>query len=240
MPMPTSLRSGSYRRWLSEDLSTLIESKELGFSTVNKTYLRSRWLVQILQLEQDAARARKLYQALRLTTVIGSLLLLMLVTLRFNDALLGGWAGMVYYLTVLTSLAVAASIAVEHIFNYGERARLFAVQLDKLKTEGWCFLQLSGRYNRFGSHEEAFASFANQVESLSRRESAEVYVPEIVRDRRVESEASAPAPEKKPRSFSPTATPERSSVIRTTSPTSTTSATPRTITHHQVEPESIQ
>lgn len=240
MPMPTSLRDGSYRRWLSEDLSTLIESKELGFSTVNKTYLRSRWLVQILQLEQDATRARKLYQALRLTTVIGSLLLLMLVTLRFNDALLGGWAGVVYYLTVLMSLAVAASIALEHIFNYGERARLLAVQLDKLKTEGWCFLQLSGRYNRFGMHEEAFASFANQVESLSRRDATEVYVPEIVRDRRVESEANATAPEKKPRSFSPTATPERSSVIRTSSPTTTTTASPQTMTHHHVEPESIQ
>ncbi|MCP9495240.1 MAG: DUF4231 domain-containing protein [Pyrinomonadaceae bacterium MAG19_C2-C3] len=239
MPMPTSLRNGSYRRWLSEDLSTLIESKELGFSTVNKTYLRSRWLVQILQLEQDATRARKLHQALRLTTVIGSLLLLMFVTLRFNDTLLGGWAGLVYYLTVMMSLAVAASIAVEHIFNYGERARLLAIQLDKLKTEGWCFLQLSGRYNRFGTHEEAFASFANQVESLSRRDAGEVYVPEIVRDRRVESEASANVPEKKPHSFSPTATPERSSVIRT-SPTTTTTDRAQTMTHHHVEPESIQ
>jgi len=233
MPMPTSLRNGSYRRWLSEDLSTLIESKELGLSIINKTYLRSRWLVQILRLEQDATRARTFHQALRLTIALGSLLLVMFVALRFNDAALGSWAGTLYYATMLTSLAVATSIALEHIFNFGERTRTLDLQLDKLKTEGWCFLQLSGRYNRFGAHEEAFASFANQIESLSRRD-AEVYVPEIVRDRRVGSEANGVAPEKKSLSYSPTATPERSPVTRTS-----TTVNPQTMPQH-AEPERIQ
>ncbi len=233
MSMPSSLRDGAYRRWLSADLSALIESKDLSLSTINKSYLRSRWLVQILQLEQDTTRARQKFQALRLINVIGSLLLVMLVTLRFDDAQLGGWAARLYYMTIVLSLLVAASVAVEHMFNFGEQARTRASMLDRLKTEGWSFLQLSGRYSRFGSHEEAFPAFANQVESLSRHE-REVFIPEIVRDRRVESEAGDAAPVKKPSSYSPTGTGAgRASTV-------STQAGVRTLTPSHSEPDSIQ
>lgn len=244
MSMPSSLRDGAYRRWLSADLSALIDSKELSLSVINKTYLRSRWLVQILQLEQNAGRTRLRYQALRLITAIGSLLLVMLVTLRFNDALLGAWASRIYYTTVVLSLMVAASVAVEQMYNFGERGRSLQRLLDKLKTEGWCFLQLSGRYNNFNSHEEAFAAFANQVESLSRQQrqqDAEVFIPEIVPDRRViiepqraiESETVLTAPEKK----SVYSSPKAAATTTTTTSSSTASTVPHRI--NTVSPSSV-
>jgi hypothetical protein len=116
-------------------------------------------------------------------TAIGSILVLMLVSLRIDEQKLAQWDTPVRYLTVFFSLLVAASIAIEHLFNYGERQRHFEQKLDRLKTEGWRFFQLSGHYRHYETHAEAFPAFTNQVEDLSQRE-VEVYSSRVMTERR--------------------------------------------------------
>lgn len=183
MSVPASYHSASYRAWLNEELGATIESKELGLSNLQKNYLRSRWLEQVLRMEYEVSRALKRHQALRLMAAIGSLAVLMLVSLRLDDQKLVQFDAPLRYATVLLSLLVAASIGIEHLFNYGERQRQYQHKLERLKTEGWRFFELSGHYRHYASHAEAFPAFTSQVEDLTQRE-VEVYSSRVTVERR--------------------------------------------------------
>jgi hypothetical protein len=179
---------------MSEDLGALVESKDLALSHLQKGYVRSRWLQQVLRLDYELQRALKKYQVLRLATALGCLVILMLVSIGFDEGRWGTWANGVRNLTILSTLLVAACVVVEHLFNYGQRWRDTKQHLERLQTEGWRFLQLSGHYRHYEHHAAAFAAFVNQVEEMSQRE-VEVYSSRVLHERRKgggASEADSP------------------------------------------------
>jgi hypothetical protein len=183
MALPARYRGAGYRAWLSEDLGALIESKDLSLSNLQKGYVRSRWLQQVLRLDYELQRALKKYQTLRLLTALGCLVILMLVSLGFDEPRLGVWANPVRYLTILFTLLVSGSVVIEHLFDYGQSWRDTEQNLERLQTEGWRFLQLSGHYRHYENHAAAFSAFVNQVEELSQHE-VEVYSSRVLHERR--------------------------------------------------------
>lgn len=183
---------------LREELSSIVESKELALSNLQKSYLRSRWMEQLLLTSGKYKRAMRTYYALRLSTLIGCLLILLLVSLNVN-ASEGGWLSPVRGLTIFFSLLVSACVAIEHLFNLGESHRRYERVAERLKAEGWRFLQLSGPYQSYKSHSDAFAVFANQVEALSQMD-VEVYNFDVVGERRGAAHA---AEEERPKKLFP-------------------------------------
>lgn len=174
----------AYRQWLKEDLEGLISSLDLP--DLQKHFLRSRWMDQVLWMEGRADSARNWYYRLRLTTIIGGVIIPALVSLRFDgraDDVLG-------WITFAVSLLVAISAAVEEFFHYGERWRHYRRSVELLKNEGWQFFQLSGPYRRFKSHPEAYRAFASRVEDINRLD-VEAYVTEVVREKQEEREGEA-------------------------------------------------
>lgn len=196
MALPARYRGAGYRAWLSEDLGALIESKDLSLSNLQKGYVRSRWLQQVLRLDYELQRTLKRHQILRLATALGCLVILMLVSLGFDEARLGSWANPVRYLTILFTLLVSACVVVEHLFDYGQRWRDTEQSLERLQTEGWRFLQMSGHYRHYESQAAAFSAFVNQVEELSQHE-IEVYSSRVLHERRKGGGASEPDSVKK-------------------------------------------
>jgi hypothetical protein len=171
----------AYREWLKKDLGGLIEALEL--SDLHKHFLQSRWLDQVLWMEGKADRARDWYYRLRLTTIIGGVIIPALVSLNFT----AGAAVVVGWITFSVSLLVAISAAVEEFFHYGERWRHYRQMVEELKIEGWQFFQLSGPYRRFNSHTEAYRAFAARVEDINRTD-VEAYITSVVREKQDEGE----------------------------------------------------
>jgi hypothetical protein len=217
MALPARYRGAGYRAWLSEDLGALIESKDLSLSNLQKGYVRSRWLQQVLRLDYELQRALKKYQILRLATALGCLVILMLVSLGFDEARLGAWANPVRYLTILFTLVVSGSVVVEHLFDYGQRWRDTEHNLERLQTEGWRFLQLSGHYRHYENHAAAFSAFVNQVEELSQHE-VEVYSSRVLHERRKGGGASEAADAVK-KSEAPASAEETAATARGETPT---------------------
>ena len=89
-------------------------------------------------------RAVRMHHALRLLTIIGCVAIVMLVSLNLDPARWPSAAHTVRYLTVALSLLVTTCVAVEHLYGYGERRRQSERFGERLKSEGWRFLQLSG------------------------------------------------------------------------------------------------
>lgn len=167
----------SYRDWLKQDLGAVIDALDLG--DIQRHFLRSRWLDQVLWMEGRADHSRRRYYTLRLVAAVGGVVVPTLVSL--DPA--GDARNAVRALTIGLSLLIAIALAVEELIRYGERFRHYRRTVELLKSEGWQFFQLSGPYQGDASHREAYPSFAARVEGII-QPSVEVYVTDVVSDKK--------------------------------------------------------
>jgi len=172
-PAP-SVRQGPFNQaWLRNDLDALVDSLHLG--PEQEHFLRSRWLEYVLWMESAAQRTRTRYYVLRVTTVVGAVIVPALVSLNA----IGGSKTAVTWVTFSLSLVVAISAAVEGFFRFGERWRHYRSLVEELKSEGWNLLELSGPYRAGGAtHASAFPKFVDRVNDLLRRET-DTYIADI-------------------------------------------------------------
>jgi hypothetical protein len=165
----------SYPDWLKGEFGQLVD--DLDLEPQRKRFLRSRWLDQLTWTEGKAARARNRYYALRLTTLVGALLVPALATLDPAD---DTWKNAARAATWIVGLVVATSAAVEGFFHYGDRWRTYRRTAELLKTEGWLYLQLSGRYSANGAgHADVYPVFALRVEELIQAD-VDTYLTKVV------------------------------------------------------------
>jgi Protein of unknown function (DUF4231) len=164
---------------LCETFGTQIEGLD-ALTPAQRAYLSSRWLDQLSWLEAKSAKAQRRYYALRMVTVVGAVMIPALVGL---DGLADPWDDIVRAATWIVSLVTAASAAVEGFFRFGERWRTYRRTAEQLKTEGWLYLQLAGRYGVDGAgHNSLYSAFVNRVEEIVTSD-VEVYLTEIAADR---------------------------------------------------------
>jgi hypothetical protein len=138
----------------------------ISLPDAERGFLESRWLGQVNWMEAAAGRTRRPYYILRLTTVVGAVVIPALVGLQVS----GGFDTALKWTTFGLSLLVATSAAVEEFFRFGERWRHYRDTAEQLKREGWLFLQLSGRYRRYRRHAAAYPVFATRVEAILQAE----------------------------------------------------------------------
>lgn len=159
---------------LGRDLGKLIDSLDLPAR--QEQYLRGRWLDQVVWMSRAAGKARQRYYVLRLATVLGAVVIPGLVSLNLS----GNAESAVNWLTFSISLLVAASAAVEAFFHFGARWRHYRGTVERLKSEGWMYAELSGPYNRRGaSHENTFQEFVSRIEQTLGQES-QAYIEGVV------------------------------------------------------------
>lgn len=174
----------AYVNSLRRTFEELTEQVELGER--ERRLLRSRWLDQVVWMERRAAKAQRLYYRLRIVTVVGAVLVPSVVSLTALEGTPGRAARIVVW---ILSLVVAVSAAVEGFFAFGERWRNYRGTVERLKMEGWLFLQSAGPYAGV-PHADAYPAFAARVEELIQSD-VDVYLTEVVAGK--QKEGGAPA-----------------------------------------------
>jgi hypothetical protein len=170
----------SYHEMLRQEFSSMIDAIDLP--DINKQFLRSRWLEQVLWMEMKSERERKWYYILRLTAIIGGITLPALASLFLQSQ---PTVTFIQWVILAISLLVAITSATEEIFHFGERWRHYRHTVEWLKIEGWRFFQLSGPYHQYGSYPEAFRDFAGQVEETMKYE-VDVYISKVIQEKQKE------------------------------------------------------
>lgn len=160
----SSAASDAYSFELNREFSEMIDGLALG--DLQKRFLRGRWLEQLLWFESRSGRNQRRYNALRLVTIVGGVIVPALISLNLRKADVAEALG---WVTFGLSLIVATSAAVENFFRYGERYRMFRRTAEALKGQGWMFFELTGPYQA-QDHQSAFPMFAAQVETLVRQD----------------------------------------------------------------------
>jgi len=151
----------NYDEQFKHEMKSLIE--QIDLSDLQRQFMKSRWMSQMLWLESRARQNRNRYYFLRLITIIGGVIVPALVSLNINGNNVKETIGWVAF---ALSQAVAISAAVEEFFHYGERQ----------------FFQLSGPYINAQSHSAIYSEFAQRVESIMKKD-VEGYVGEVVQEK---------------------------------------------------------
>jgi hypothetical protein len=207
-----------YRKQLKQEFEAMFGSLEL--KDRQRHYLKSRWLDQVLWMEGRASRARDLHYRLRLTTIIGGVIIPALVSFNFTGSDSPQVRNAIAVSTFVLSQVVAISAATEQFFNYGDRWRHYRRGVESLKTQGWQFFELSGIYQPYSTHDQAFRIFAGQVESILQQD-VEVYATQVAQSKKDDNDDDRQEPDfssQQPDFNPPTApmVPPRVPPIRTT------------------------
>ncbi len=167
------------------DIEGLVEMLDL--SDLQKHFMRSRWLDQVQWMEGKAGMAKKRYYALRLTTIIGGVLVPIIISLNFNNPRANNIARGI---SIGLGGLVAISSAVDEFFHYGERWQHYRRTTESLKIQGWQFSQLSGPYQTYETHKQAFPMFASQVENILQHD-VEVYMTQVEAEKKEENKGKS-------------------------------------------------
>ncbi|MCC5900057.1 MAG: DUF4231 domain-containing protein [Phormidium sp. BM_Day4_Bin.17] len=151
----------TYNDYLKEQFGGLIDQLEI--SELQKEFVKSRWLDQLMWLEKKSGESQKKHFRLRLITIIGGVVIPAMVSLNVRD---GPAKDVIFWGTFSLAQVVAISASVEEFFHYGERWSQYRKTAEMLKTEGWQYFQLSGPYRDSSCHSTAYRSFADRVEHL--------------------------------------------------------------------------
>lgn len=158
-------KKNGYRQYLKETFGGLID--RLDLSDLRKDFLKNRWLDQVMWLEGRASKERDRHHALRLTTIIGGVIIPALVGFGKGN---NRWQEIAGWSAFGLSQAVAVSAAVEEFFAHGEKYRDYRNTAEGLKIEGWEFFQLAGAYRQFETHTDAYTAFAERVEQYIKQD----------------------------------------------------------------------
>jgi hypothetical protein len=123
--------------------------------------LQARYVSYVDWLERAAIRSRRGHYVMRLTAVIGGVI----VTSMSSAEVLGDPGAAVQWILLGTSLAVGMALGVDGLLNLGDRWRHYRRASEMFKSQGWRFIQRTGDYAHL-SDADAVRAFATKIEDL--------------------------------------------------------------------------
>jgi hypothetical protein len=155
-------------------LRELLNKLELG-DPQGVAFLEARWLQYVDWWDSRATKAKSRYLGLRSTVVVGGALIPALVGLR-EMAALAPYAAWFSVASIVVSLLIAICAGLDSLFGYGDIWREKRIAAEIIKSEGFSFFELTGKYAAFKTHKEAYHAFAAHVEELILKEIKEYIV----------------------------------------------------------------
>ena len=168
---PETVEKKDYDDSYANQINDIIDTLELESET-DRRILKSRFLAEVLRYEKRKNHTKKYYNVFRFIVTIGSILLPAILSLgQMDPAKLPAHFDQVTYWTSWTiSLMVTASNGFLQLFSLDKNYFEYALTTEQLKTEGWQFFQLSGKYEDDESHKEAYKVFSKSIENIKRKQ----------------------------------------------------------------------
>ena len=145
-------------------LDPIVDSLEL--SDTQKYIIKKRFIHEVVHYDTKANRTKNTYNGFRFLVTTGSLLIPALMSIQQIEGTSQQFKDNIYWTTWSLSLAVTTCNGFIQLFSLDKNYFTFSIITEKLKTEGWQFLQLSGKYDDYKTHKKAFKYFCNNIETL--------------------------------------------------------------------------
>jgi hypothetical protein len=108
---------------------------------------------------------------------IGSILLPAILSIGQMDPtkLPKNFEAITYWTSWSLSLTITACNGFLQLFSLDKNYIAYSLVVEQLKTEGWQYFQLSGKYENAQSHGQAFKQFCKSVEGVKRKQIEQEY-----------------------------------------------------------------
>tara|TARA_B100000683_G_scaffold272551_1_gene316025 strand:- start:10820 stop:11671 length:852 start_codon:yes stop_codon:yes gene_type:complete len=155
----------------AEKVGEIVDDLELE-KKYDKSIIKHRFLDEISYYEQKRDHTKKYYNIFRFIVTTGSILLPAILSMGQMDPakLPKNFDMITYWASWTISLAVTASNGFLQLFSLDKNYFSYSMVVEQLKTEGWQFFGLSGKYEDYDSHQEAYRNFSKSVESIKRKQ----------------------------------------------------------------------
>ena len=157
----------SYANQVNEIINTL----ELDSET-DRSILKSRFLSEVIKYEKRKLHTKKYYDRFRFIVTVGSIILPAILSLGQMDPtkLPKNFDQVVYWSSWTISLMVTASNGFLQLFSLDKNYFEYSLTTEQLKTEGWQYFQLSGKYEDDKTHQAAYKDFSKSIENIKRKQ----------------------------------------------------------------------
>ena len=155
----------------SENVSGIIDDIELQ-RPYDKAIIKHRFLDEITYYEKKRDETKKYYNVFRFIVTTGSILLPAVLSMgQMDPAKLPKNFDMIsYWCSWTISLLVTGSNGFLQLFSLDKNYFSYSMVVEQLKTEGWQFFGLSGKYEDYPDHQSAYKTFSKSVESIKRKQ----------------------------------------------------------------------
>ena len=160
----------------ANQVNNIIDTLDLDSET-DRGILKSRFLSEVVEYERRKLKTKKYYDIFRFIVTTGSILLPAILSLGQMDPsklpkYFDQWT---YWASWTISLMVTASNGFLQLFSLDKNYFEYALTTEQLKTEGWQYFQLSGKYEDEDSHQDAYKAFSKRIENIKRKQVEKEY-----------------------------------------------------------------
>ena len=139
----------------------------------NKELLKLRFLDEVEFYERKRDKTRTYYNVFRFIVTTGSILLPALLSIGQMDPnkLPRNFDQISYWSTWSISLLVTISNGFLQLFSLDKNYFNYSLTVEQLKTEGWQFFGLSGKYEEHEEHnKKSYKDFCKAIETIKRKQ----------------------------------------------------------------------
>ena len=131
-----------------------------------------RFLYEVLNYDARRNHTKKYYNAFRFIVTLGSIFLPAILSIGQMDPakLPKNFDRFSYWASWSISLTVTACNGFLQLFSLDKNYFEYAITSEQLKTEGWQYFQLSGKYEDYPDHSSAYRSFCKSIENIKRKQ----------------------------------------------------------------------
>ena len=165
-------RSSYYDR-----VNKIIDGLVLQNSPSDNEIIKNRFLYEVMHYEYKRDSINKYYNGLRFVMTIGSILLPAILSIGQMDPtkLPRNFEAITYWTSWSLSLTITACNGFLQLFSLDKNYIAYSLVVEQLKTEGWQYFQLSGKYENAQNHGQAFKQFCKSVEGVKRKQIEQEY-----------------------------------------------------------------
>ena len=148
-----------------KDIESVIDNLNLDES--QKIILKNRYVKVVNFYQRKAASSGQLYNIFRTLVTTGSLFIPALLSVQQigTEAL----KNVIYWATWGLSLGVTTANGYIQLFKIDRYYYAYSMVAEKLKSEGWLYFQLSGKYEN-STHKKSFNSFCEKIEIIKMKQ----------------------------------------------------------------------
>lgn len=153
-------------------------------SRLEKVILRKRYIKMIEDIERDCKRVSVVYNLFKFMIQTGSLVIPAILSIQH---FYGGDAveNPLYWTSWGTSIGVGLLTNYVGIFKIDQKFYKLNTLMEKLKIEGWEYVELSGKYSEIidgfkPTHKNKFTLFCHQVEKMKKHHIEIEYTPQQI------------------------------------------------------------